>query len=90
MGQNDVAPATVDAPQRGGVRGRNIIDNVVEAAFPSILAEWIFAASVAAGVPSGAVGFFKALCVNNAALVCVEGAAETVCPVERGVRQGDP
>eukprot|EP00959_Pyramimonas_sp_CCMP1952_P166381 3477490-Pyramimonas_sp.AAC.1 len=66
MGLNDVAPATVDVSQRGGVRGRNILGNVVEvekwgliqhmcgrdkagvlftdfkAAFPSILAEWIF------------------------------------------------
>eukprot|EP00959_Pyramimonas_sp_CCMP1952_P415598 8708257-Pyramimonas_sp.AAC.1 len=42
------------------------------------------------GVPSETVGFFRALYANNAALVCLEGAAETVFPVERGVRQGDP
>eukprot|EP00959_Pyramimonas_sp_CCMP1952_P004958 103868-Pyramimonas_sp.AAC.1 len=48
-----------------------------KAAFPSILAEWIFAVWVAVGVPSETVGFFRALCANSAALVCFEGAAET-------------
>eukprot|EP00959_Pyramimonas_sp_CCMP1952_P048706 1017289-Pyramimonas_sp.AAC.1 len=47
-----------------------------KAASPSILAEWIFPVLVAMGVPSETVGFFKALCANNAALVCFEGAAE--------------
>eukprot|EP00959_Pyramimonas_sp_CCMP1952_P135405 2833183-Pyramimonas_sp.AAC.1 len=42
------------------------------------------------GVPSETVGFFRALCANNTALVSFEGAAETVLPVERGVGQGDP
>eukprot|EP00959_Pyramimonas_sp_CCMP1952_P009178 191345-Pyramimonas_sp.AAC.1 len=30
LGLNDVAPETEDVSQRGGVRGRNILDNVVE------------------------------------------------------------
>eukprot|EP00959_Pyramimonas_sp_CCMP1952_P450045 9423224-Pyramimonas_sp.AAC.1 len=79
LAPNDVAPETVDVSQRGGVRGRNILDNVVEvetwgliqhmcgrdkagvlfadfkAAFPSILAEWIFAVLVAMGIPSETV-----------------------------------
>eukprot|EP00959_Pyramimonas_sp_CCMP1952_P325316 6809203-Pyramimonas_sp.AAC.1 len=42
------------------------------------------------GVPSETVGFFRALYANNTALLCFEGAAETVFLVERGVRQGDP
>eukprot|EP00959_Pyramimonas_sp_CCMP1952_P458772 9477183-Pyramimonas_sp.AAC.1 len=61
-----------------------------KAAFPSILAEWIFAVLVAMGVRSETVDFFKALCANNAALACFEGAAETVFPVERGARLGGP
>eukprot|EP00959_Pyramimonas_sp_CCMP1952_P085991 1798751-Pyramimonas_sp.AAC.1 len=42
------------------------------------------------GVPSDPVGFFEALCANNAALACLEGAAETVFLVERGARQRGP
>eukprot|EP00959_Pyramimonas_sp_CCMP1952_P107708 2252083-Pyramimonas_sp.AAC.1 len=48
-----------------------------KAAFPSIRAEWVFAVLVAMGVPSETVGFLQALCANNTALVCFEGAAET-------------